>query len=804
MLRNYLKIAWRTLTKRKFYSAITIFGLSVGITFALLIGSYVWGELNVNSTLKNVENQYMIQSKWKKENMGVEIATLGALGQAMKENYPNLVANFYRFDGVTTVVSKGDKVFRESIQLGDSTLLDMYGFALLHGDSRTALKQPNSMVISSEQAIKYFGKLDVVGNSLTVESFSGGKQEFMITGVLDKLRHNSITNLTNSGKEQPVLMSFSNANFFGRTQYNSWNNPYIVNYLELQKGVRREDLEKPLAKLIAANVPTEISENLTAYLVPLKDVYREANKGVVKKTIRTLSLVGVFILLMSIINFVNISIGASSSRLKEIGVRKVLGSSKQQVLRQFLAESIIISFFSLFISLIFCQILRTSFEKILQKEIISIVAAPPIFFLAAFVLALVIGLLSGAYPAFVLATLPSVDSMKGKLKSVKENVFFRRMLIVSQFAVALFVFGGAVVVSKQVNYFFDKDLGYNKASVFSIKVPRDWSPAGVEKMETIRNEMAKLKELKQVSLSYIIPDGSFGFSSGIYKMGQDSTLAVYTPTLVTDENYAETYQIPLLEGQFFQAKNSTFQANQIVLNEEAAKSLGFKTSTEAVGQKIRMHSSPVIFTIAGICKNFHFESMHKTIGPIAFMHVRDNNFYRYLSFKIQTQNLGESIAAIESKWRQFMPNAPFEYTFVDDTLQTLYQSEIQLKQASQVATVLSIIIVLLGILGVVSLNIIKRTKELSIRKVLGASSWSLMALFMKEFLGLMLIAVIISLPFTMLGMQKWLENYSYRVDITWFTFAVVGLLFTIMVLFLVGFQTLKAALMNPVKSLKVE
>lgn len=804
MLKNYIKIAWRNLSKRKFYSSITIFGLSVGITFALLIGSYVWGELNVNSNLKNVENQYMIQSKWKKENMGLEITSLGALGQAMKENYPNLVANFYRFDGVTSIVSKDDKAFREDIQLGDSTLLEMYGFALLHGDARTALKQANSMVISSEQAIKYFGRLDVVGNSLNVESFSGDKQEFMITGVLDKLPHNSITNLTNAGKKQPILMSFSNANFFDRTQYNSWNNPYIVNYLELQKGVRKEDLEKPLAKLIAANVPKEISQNLTAYLVPLKDVYREANNGIVKKTIRTLLLVGVFILLMSIVNFVNISIGASSSRLKEIGVRKVLGSSKQQVLLQFLAESIIISMFSLFISLIFYQILRTSFENILQKEIVSIFAAPPFFFIAGLALALLIGLLSGAYPAFVLATLPSVDSMKGKLKSVKENVFFRRTLIVSQFAVALFVFGGAVVISKQVNYFFDKDLGYNKASVFSIKVPRDWSPAGVEKMETIRNEMAKLNEVKQVSLSYIIPDGSFGFSSGIYKMGQDSSLAVYTPTLVTDEKYAETYQIPLLEGQFFQAKNSSFQPNQIVLNEEAVKSLGFKNPAEALGQKIRMHFSPAIFTIAGICKNFHFESMHKTIGPIAFMHVRDNNFYRFISFKIQSPNLSESMTAIESKWKQLMPNAPFEYTFVDDTLQNLYQSEIQLKQATHVATVLSIIIVLLGILGVVSMNIVKRTKELSIRKVLGASSWSIMFLFMKEFFGLMLIAVIISLPFTLMSMQKWLENYSYRVDITWITFAAVGLLFTGLVLFLVGFQTLKAALINPVKGLKTE
>ncbi|WP_435357052.1 ABC transporter permease [Emticicia sp. SJ17W-69] len=804
MLKNYIKIAWRNLIKRKFYSLITIFGLSVGITFTLLIGSYVWGELRTNGALKNAENQYMIQSKWKKENMGVEIASLGALSQALKQSYPNLVENYYRFDGVSTVVSKGEKIFREDLQLGDSTLLTMYGFPLIHGDARTALQQPNSIVISSDQAIKYFGKSDVIGQSLTVESFSGGKQEFMITGVLDKLPYNSITNLTNAGKSFPILMSFSNANFFGRNQYSSWNNPYIVHYVELNNGVKKEDLEKPLAQLIAVNVPSEISQNLHTYLVPLKDVYQEANNGIVKKTIWTLSLVAVFILLMSIVNFVNISIGASSSRLKEIGVRKVLGGTKKQVLRQFLTESIIISIFSLVFSLVLYQIFRPSFEKVLQKEIISVFHAPLYFFLAGLILALLIGLLSGAYPAFVLATLPSVDSMKGKLKSVKENVLFRRLLIVSQFAVALFVFGGAMVVSKQVNYFFNKDLGYNKASVFSIRVPRDWSPAGVEKMETIRNEMAKLKEVSQVSLSWIIPDGGFGFSSGIYKMGQDSTQAVYTPTLVTDEKYAETYQIPLLEGQFFQAKGSSFQPNQIVLNEEAIKSLGFKQPSDALGQKIRMHYSPTIFTIAGICKNFHFESMHKTIGPIAFMHVRDNNFYRYLSFRIHPTNLGETMTKIEAKWKQLMPNAPFEYTFTDDTLQKLYQSEIQLKRAAEVATVLALIIVLLGILGVVSLSIVRRTKELGIRKVLGASSISIIILFMKEFLVLMLVAIIISLPFTMMGMNKWLQNYSYRIDLTWFTFALVGVVFALIVLLLVGFQTLKAALINPVESLKAE
>lgn len=804
MLKNYLKIAWRNLKKRRFYSFITIFGLSIGLTFSLLIGSYVWGELQTNSSLKNAPNQYMIQSKWKKENMGIEITSLGAVAKALKDNYPNLVANYYRFDGVSTVVSKGEKVFRESVQLGDSTFLSMYGFPLLHGDSRTALLQPNSMVISSEQAIKYFGKADVVGNSLTVESFSGGKAEFTITGVLDKVAFNSITNLTGTENGLPVIMSFNNANFFGRNQYDSWFNPYIANYLELKEGVKPEAVEKAISQLVATHSTPEISQNLVSQLVPIKDVYLEGNGGLVRKTVWTLSLVALFILLMSVVNYVNIFVGAASSRLKEIGVRKVMGSTKKQLLFQFLAESILISLFSFFFSLVLYQIFRPVFKGILEKEIVSIFSASPFFYLTGLGLALLIGLLSGIYPAFVLSTLPSVDSMKGKLKSVKENVFFRRALIVSQFSVAIFVFGGALVISKQVNYFFTKDLGYTKSSVLSVKVPRDWSPEGVAKMETIRNEMAKLKEVKSASVSWVIPDGNFGQTNGIYRVGQDSTDAVFTPLLVTDEKFAETYKIKMLDGQFFNADGKAFQTGRIVLNEEATKSLGYKNPQEAVGKILRMHSTSSIFTISGVCKNFHFESMHKAIGPVAFMHVRDNNFFRYLNFQIQPGNPTESLKNIEAKWKTLLPNAPFEYKFVDETLQKLYQTEIQLKKAAQLATILAIFIVLLGILGVVSLSIFRRTKELGIRKVLGATTLSIVNLFNKEFSVLILIAVLFALPFSMFSMKKWLENYAYSIDLSLISFLTVGLVFAGLVLFLVSFQVVKATLLNPVKSLKVE
>ncbi len=804
MLKNYLKISWRNLMKRKFYTSVTVFGLSVGITFALLIGSYVWGELNVNSELRNLDNQYMIQSKWDKENMGGEITSLGPMGKALKENYPALVENYHRFDAVTTIISKGDKVFREDLQLTDSTMLTMYGFQLIQGNPKTALNEPNTVVISADHAIKYFGKTDVVGQTLRIESFSGEKRDFMVTGVFGDIPYNSVTNLVTPNHKLPVLIAFSNAQFLGRNGYDFWNNSYIVNYIELKKGVRKEDLEKPMAQLIATNASKEISDNLHAYLKPLKDVYLEANNGLVKKTILTLSIVALFILLMAVVNFVNISIGNSSSRLKEIGVRKVLGSMKGQVLRQFLTESVIISLFSLVVSLILYQLFRPYFSQILQKDIVSIFSASLYFYLGAITLSLFIGLLSGLYPSLVLANLPSVDSMKGKLKSVKENMLFRRLLLASQFTVALFVFGGAAVISQQVSYFFNKDLGYNKEAVFSLRVPRDWSLKGVEKMETVRNEMTKLKEIKQGSFAWEIPDGATGFSSAIYRAGQDSTKAFYAPTLVTDEKFAQTYEIPMAAGQYFHAIQGTFQPNRIVLNEAAIKALGFKSTQEAIGQQIRMHNVPNPFTIVGATRNFHFESMHKAIGPTAFMQVRDNPFYRYLSFRLNPTNLGEAMKNIEKKWRELLPDAPFEYTFMDETLQKLYQSEVQLQKAAEIATTLAIIIVLLGILGMVSLNIVRRTKEVGIRKVLGASGISIVFLFMKEFLMVVGLAIIIAFPLAVLSMNSWLQNYAYRIQLSWITFAFVGFVFLIMVALLVGFQTLKAARLNPVKSLKIE
>lgn len=803
MIQIYFKIAWRNLMKRKFYAFVSILGLSVGITFTLLIGTYIWGELQVNADLKNVENQYLIQSKWKKPDIGLEITTLAPLAKTLKENYPNLVENYYGFEGYTSTISNGDKVFREDIQIGDATLLNMYGFELLYGDSKTALNQPYTMVISSEQAIKFFGKLDCLGKSLTVESNAGQKKSFMITGVLGKVNTNSVINLL-SDTRIPILMSFESSKFWGIEKYFAWNNPYNVGYIELKNGVKPESVTKVMSKLIKANAPENISANLQAYLVPMKDVYLEANNGIVKKTIFTLLFVSLFILLMAIVNFINMSIGNSVTRLKEIGVRKMLGSEKGQLIRQFLAESILISLFSLLISLIFYEVFQPFFCEMLHKKMPSLLTASSYFYLFAVLFAVLIGLLSGIYPAFILSNLPSIDSLKGKLKSIKENIFFRRLLIVSQFTIALFVFVGASVISKQVNYFFNKDLGYQKEAVVTLSVPRDWSPVGVDKMERIRDEMAKLKEVSQVSLSYDIPAGHGGNNNAFYKMGQDSTQAVYVQTITTDEKYANAYQIPMIAGVYFQRKQEGFQAGKIVLNETGIKTLGFKNPTEAIGKEIRIYYYPQPFTIVGVTKDFHIASMHKAISPLVFMNVKDFTFFRYLSFKIQPNNLAQSLSSIEHKWKTLMPGSAFEYTFIDDTLQKLYQSEIQLKKASQVATILSIIIVLLGILGMVSMSIARRTKELGIRKVLGASSISIVMLFLKEFIVLIAIAIAISFPLGIISMNHWLTAYAYRIQLDWQIFITVALGFSLIIAIFVCLQTFKTALENPIKSLKTE
>ncbi|WP_373331020.1 ABC transporter permease [Salmonirosea aquatica] len=398
MLNNYLKIAYCALLRSKFFSALNIIGLAVGIALGMLIGSYVWSEFQVNRQLRNAGQQYIVQSKWKQENMGLDFTTLAPFGQALKMQYPTLVADAYAFYGVSATISHDNNHFRESIQIGDSSLLTMYGFKLLHGDPRTALTQPNSLVITETIARKFFGRTDVLNQSLTLETPQSGKQQFVVTGVLERPSPNSVTQLLAEAAE--VFMAPGALPYFGGN-LTDWTNVYIPTYVELQPGVLPSDLAKPLAQLIATNAPPDTQKNLIAYLTPLTDYYLKSNNGLVRRMIHTLGWVAIFILLMAAINFVNLSLGSASTRLREIGVRKALGGLRRQLATQFLLEALVLMLIATGLSVGLYALFRPVFSEVVGKTIPSLGDLPGTYMGLTLAMVLSVGLLAGGTPHYI-------------------------------------------------------------------------------------------------------------------------------------------------------------------------------------------------------------------------------------------------------------------------------------------------------------------------------------------------------------------------------------------------------------------
>lgn len=798
MLKNYLKIAWRNLRKHKLYALINIIGLGAGLGFALLIGAYVWSELNVNHQLKNAKQQYLIKSIWKDASQGFELASVGPLARELHTNYPNLVADYYRYDGVTSNVCVGDQCFREGLQIGDSTFVRMFGFQLQEGNAATALNEPFTAVIGANTARKYFGKKQALGQTISVENFSGGKHDFLITGVLKDDGYNSVTRLVDDFPNT-IFVSDKNLQFFGRNM--DWNNPFIASYIQLRPGVLPKDLDGPISQLLKQNAHPFIEANMKARLEPLTELHLQANNGLIKKLLYALSAVAAFILFMAAINFVNMSVSRASTRMREIGVRKVVGGRRWQLTGQFMTESVVLTACSMCIALVIYIMAGDMAGNILGRKLPALTDFPLHFILYIPLIILAIGILAGIYPALVLSALPSVEALQGKLNSVKENRWLRRGLVGFQFATAAIVFAGALIIGQQIRFFFSASLGYDKEYVVSAQVPRDWTAAGVKKMENIRNQLASMPEVQSVSLSYEVPDGNNSGSLPVYRAGTDSSTAITSIVLNTDEHFASTYSIPLVAGNFYQ-QGAITDNTRIVINSTQARALGWANPEDALGGQLRIAGDPTIYTIAGITSDFHFESMQKTIQPITFLHVNNGLIFRFFSMRLKPGQTSQAIAALQKKWNTLMPGAPFEYKFMDETLQKLYKTELQLKKASQLATGLSVLIVLLGVIGLVSLSIQRRTREVGIRKVLGASVSSIVLLFIKEFAGIMLVAALLACPLAWWLMSGWLNDYAYRIALSPQPFALaLTTLAAIITLLIVG-QTIRTGLSNPVKSIR--
>ncbi len=797
MIKTYLIIAWRSIRKSPFLSGLNIIGLSIGIAFTLLIGAYAWMELGVNRDLRDAGQQYILQSRWKNPDMGLELTTPGPLAKALREEYPGLVRNYYRWDGVTSNVSKGDRVFREGLQLGDSTLLSMYGFQLVDGVADKALDAPFTAVISEAKAIKFFGRREVVGQTLTIENFSGQKQPFTITGVLRQLPRNSITTL-NTDNENGFFIGPRSINWFGRDLEN-WSNVYIVGYVEFQPGVRPEALAGPIGQLLKKYAPA-LAPAVQPYAVSLPDFYRNYQGGLVRKMIYTVSGIAAFLLLMALINFINMTISRYSGRLREIGVRKVIGGLRHQLVTQLLTESWLLALLATIVALGLYQLGRPLFFSLLGTELPSVFDVPARFYLLPVALSLVIGLMAGIYPALSFSRVGVIDSLRNRLRSVREKALLRKSLLALQVGVAALVLTAAIIVSQQVRLFYEKDLGYDRDYVVSAQVPRNWTREGVQHMLSVREGFSTLPDVSSASLSYQVPDGTVSGQFPVYGAGSDSSQAIAAENLITDERYLETFGIGLAAGRYFRG---LADSSSILINETAARALGYSDPAAAIGKNLIIAGQAPV-PVIGVVKDFHFGSMRDPIKPEVFFHVGGTPIYRTMSFKIRPGSIDRALAGLQKKWAELLPGAAFEYRFMDETIARLYRSELQLKKATQVATVLALLIVLLGLIGMVSISVQKRIKEIGVRKVLGAPFSGIAALFLRDFLPMVILGSLVSIPVSWYLMRQWLNDYTYRIALTPLPFLLTLLALGLLTTALILLQIARAARLNPSISLRNE
>ncbi|MFO7446622.1 MAG: ABC transporter permease [Ignavibacteriaceae bacterium] len=803
MLKNFFKITIRNLLRNKVYSFINIFGLSIGIACFILISLFVKDELTYDTFNKNADRVFRLNSYYKIGENRFNLANSPVpLGPVLKEEYPE-IKNIVRIQyGYNSYVKKGDEYIQEENFLyADSTLFDIFSIEFVTGNPKTALTKPNSIVITTRAAEKFFSGKNPMGERVILSN----KTEFLVTGVVNPLPKNSHF-------EFDFAASFNSLPENGET---NWFGTFVHTYVLTDKVVSAEQLNKRLFATIDKHVGPIIKAAFgTSYrefldngndfsfkFVPLTDIhlysyniFNELKPTADINTVYLFSAIALFILIIACINFVNLATAKSTKRANEIGVRKVLGSNKAQLIRQFLSESIILCFISVIISLMIIEIVLPYFNNLTQKELTvnylgNLFVIPVI---AAFTILL--GSIAGMYPALLLASFKPVLVLKGKIYKGTNKSFLRKGLVVFQFATSIVLFIGTLVIYNQMEYIKNKNLGFNKEQMLVVKNVDDLT----EQQASFTDEIKKYPGIKNATLSKGLP--VFSLDANIYrKEGSNDNQTLIT--LKTDYNFLDTYEIKLKDGRSFRREMSTDTAC-IILNESAVKKIGF---TDPINSKLTLVSSdnPPAYTVIGIVKDFHLQTLKDEIRPAAIVLLKQPEA-NFLSVKVSSANVEETIEYLSDKWKDFGQSKPIEYTFFDENFGEIYRAEIQTGEIFTIFAVLAIVIACLGLFGLAAFTAEQRTKEIGIRKVLGSSVLQIIILLSKEFVKWVLLANIIAWPVAYYIMDNWLDDFIYRIDIDVSTFLITGLAALVIAVLTISYQAIKAAIINPAKVLKTE
>jgi putative ABC transport system permease protein len=795
MFKNYFKIATRSLWRHKAFSFINIMGLAVGMTACFLIFLYVRFETSYDNFHTKADRIYRIVAdvKTPSETITTQGITSGPIAINIKRDFPE-VEDAVRLTGDDFLVRKGDVIFQEKkTVLADSTLFNVFDFPLISGNKNTALREPMSIVISQTAAKKYFGNINPLGQHVLLTSAAINST---ITGVMKDIPENSQIKA-----DMFISMSSYKPIYGFPTSDSEWTNHNFYTYVLLKPHTDAKNLESKFPAFMEFHHGRQAKElQMQDYLSlePLRNVYLKSKRdGFVSGSINNVyifSVVAIFILLIACVNFINLTTARSAERAKEVGIRKVVGAARLQLAKQFIGESVIISLMAFVISVFLCALLMPLFNQLAGKIISPNIFNNPFNIPRLFILSLGIGMIAGIYPSLVLSSFKPVSVLKGRFATGTQGLLLRKGLVVFQFTISIILIVGTIVVYTQLAYMRNQDLGFSKDQTIFINTNFD------KNKDAFKQSLSSIPGVLSSCYSAFIPGG--GNASAYSEMQniagdiQKTNLDLY----FVDFDYIRQYQLKLVAGRGFSGDFKTDSTQAMVINESAARSLGYAFPKDAVGRNYSQWGSKG--KIIGVLKDFHYQSLQQQIRPLTMRY--EPGAFGLISIKVSSANMSATIKAIENKWQQIIPNRPFEYNFLDEFFDQQYRAEDRFGNLFFNFAVLAIFISCLGLLGLASYSTIQRTKEIGVRKVMGASISNIINLLSVEFMKLVLIAFVVASPLAWFCMDKWLQDFAYRTNITWWVFALAGLAAVMISFLTISFQAFKTALANPVDSLRVE
>lgn len=812
MLKNYFIIAWRNLQKNKIFSFINIAGLACGLACFILIALYVADELSYDRFYDNANRIYRIHTDIVFGGNKLHLAAASdPLGAALKKDYPQVeeYVRFFEPMGIKRI-KKGNEYIRElKTVYADSTLFSVFSLPAVAGDTKTALNEPNTVVITETVAKKYFGTTDAIGKMIA----DGDEADdlYKVTAVIKDIPHNSHFNFD-------FIFSMDNVNY-------QWGN-YLSNnhqtYILLKPGTDYKAFEKNFATVIDKYILPQAKmfmninsmedfkksgNSLEMSLMPLTDIHlhsdRQAEMGVNGNIqyVYIFSVIALLVLVLACINFINLSTARSAGRAKEVGIRKVLGTEKKSLIQQFLAESTLTVFIATFIALVIVWLGISAFNSLSGKELsfAELFSFKYIFFLLS--LPFVVGLVAGSYPAFFLSSFKPIAVLKGKVNAGFKRSYSRNILVTSQFFISIIIITGTIVVYKQLNYIQTKKLGFNREQVLIVR----GTGALAGNKEAFKQEVEKVSGVNAATYAGFLPVANSARNDNTYSTSpvMDANNGFNLQSWVADEQYIPFMGMEIIQGRNF-SKDFLTDSNAVIINETAAQLMGYKNVVDKKLYTMYQDESgirPVSFNVIGVVKNFHFESLRENVGPLMLRYGKAD---WAMAFKVNTGNLQNLLAAVEGKWKALAPGQPFVYAFMDEWFDDMYRVEQRTGKLGLVFAIIAIIIACLGLFGLAAYMAEQRIKEIGVRKVLGASITNISTMLSKEFVKLVVIASVFAIPLSWWAMNKWLQDFAYRINISWWVLAAAAFIALLIAVITVSSQAVKAALQNPVKSLRTE